>query len=163
MIVLKMNRLELCFLHLTQMHPILVSLTPIWSAALRFRRSHFSRSLITARHRVKHSPGCYRRQKAAASFGSHQVCRNMHLFFCFLLLLISIDLLFGDDDQQWWYLCVFWVLVEFGFGKVWNQTDKTSSNYRWLIHKFSSLNPHLLLLLIFNIPTICYILTPANS
>jgi hypothetical protein len=32
------KKLKKCFLHLTQMHPILVSLTPIWSAALRFRR-----------------------------------------------------------------------------------------------------------------------------
>jgi len=29
---------NVCTLHLTQMHPILVSLTPIWIAALRFRR-----------------------------------------------------------------------------------------------------------------------------
>lgn len=162
MMVLKMNRLELCFLHLTQMHPILVSLTPIWSAALRFRRSHFSRSLITARHRVKHSPGCYRRQKAATSNGSHQVCRNVHLFFVFLLLLISlifslVMMMISEDIYAFWSVEWIW------FGKVWNQTDKTSSNYRWLIQKFSSLNPHLLLLLIFNIPTICYILTPANS
>lgn len=162
MMVLKMNRLELCFLHLTQMHPILVSLTPIWSAALRFRRSHFSRSLITARHRVKHSPGCYRRQKAATSMAATKFAEMCIYFLFFLLLLISlifslVMMMISEDIYAFWSVEWIW------FGKVWNQTDKTSSNYRWLIQKFSSLNPHLLLLLIFNIPTICYILTPANS
>ena len=83
----------ICFLHLTQMHPILVSLTPIWIADLRYRRSAIYVLMTNMQAMDKTSPCMFDQTKT--SLYIDVIIHNLNFFkldYALISLFFELDI-----------------------------------------------------------------------